>query len=156
MKEAKEKGYTEPDPRDDLNGKDVARKILILSRDAGFELEMDDVEIENILPAPCLKAKTVDEFFAQLEKNNDVFAKRRGEADKAGKVLRFIAKLEDGKATVSLQAVDASHPFYSLSGSDNMISFTTERYKDRPLVVKGPGAGAEVTAAGVFADILKN
>ncbi|MFN8414720.1 MAG: bifunctional aspartate kinase/homoserine dehydrogenase I [Cytophagaceae bacterium] len=155
VKEAKEKGYTEPDPRDDLNGKDVARKILILSRDAGFELEMDDVEIENILPAPCLKAKTVDEFFAQLEKNNDVFAKRRGEADKAGKVLRFIAKLEDGKATVSLQAVDASHPFYSLSGSDNMISFTTERYKDRPLVVKGPGAGAEVTAAGVFADILR-
>lgn len=155
VKEAKEKGYTEPDPRDDLNGKDVARKILILSRDAGFELEMDDVEIENILPAPCLKAKTVDEFFVQLEKNNDVFAKRRGEADKAGKVLRFIAKLEDGKATVSLQAVDVSHPFYSLSGSDNMISFTTERYKDRPLVVKGPGAGAEVTAAGVFADILR-
>lgn len=155
VKEAKEKGYTEPDPRDDLNGKDVARKILILSREAGFEMEMDDVVIENILPAPCLKAKTVEEFFVQLEKNNDVFSKRREEADKAGKVLRFIAKLEDGKATVSLQSVDTAHPFYSLSGSDNMISFTTERYKDRPLVVKGPGAGAEVTAAGVFADILR-
>ncbi|MCU0417510.1 MAG: bifunctional aspartate kinase/homoserine dehydrogenase I [Cytophagaceae bacterium] len=155
VKEAKEKGYTEPDPRDDLNGKDVARKILILSREAGFNLEMEDVVIENILPAPCLKAKTVEEFFLQLEKNNEVFAQRRAEADKANKVLRFIAKLENGKATVSLLSVDAAHPFYSLSGSDNMISYTTERYKDRPLVIKGPGAGAEVTAAGVFADILR-
>ncbi len=155
VKEAKEKGFTEPDPRDDLNGKDVARKILILSREAGFEMEFDDVKVENILPAPCLKAKTVEEFFIQLEKNNDVFSKKRNEADKANKVLRFIAKLENGKAEVSLQAVDATHPFYSLSGSDNMIAYTTERYKERPLVIKGPGAGAEVTAAGVFGDIIR-
>lgn len=155
VKEAKEKGFTEPDPRDDLNGKDVARKILILSREAGYPLEFDDVEVENILPPSCVKAKTIESFFEELEKNNDVFAKRRDEATKAGKVLRFIAKLENGKATVSLQAVDTKHPFYSLSGSDNMISYTSERYKERPLVIKGPGAGAEVTAAGVFADIIR-
>jgi aspartokinase/homoserine dehydrogenase 1 len=152
--EAKEKGYTEPDPRDDLNGMDVARKILILAREAEGQLEFTDVKVENILPESCRKAKTVDAFFKELEKNNDVFAKRRDDADKKGKVLRFIAKYENGKATVSLEAVDSAHPFYSLSGSDNMISFTTERYKERPLVIKGPGAGAEVTAAGVFAEII--
>jgi bifunctional aspartokinase / homoserine dehydrogenase 1 len=154
VKEAKEKGYTEPDPRDDLNGMDVARKILILSREADVELEFNDVKVENILPVPCRKAKTVDAFFAELEKNNHVFEKMRADADKMNHVLRFIAKLEDGKATVSLQSVDSSHPFYSLSGSDNMIAFTSERYKERPLVIKGPGAGAEVTAAGVFAEII--
>jgi len=154
VKEAKEKGFTEPDPRDDLNGMDVARKILILAREAGEELEFNDIEVENILPPSCSKAKTVEDFFAELEKNNAVFAKRRDDAAKQGKVLRFIAKLEKGKATVSLQAVDSNHPFYSLSGSDNMIAFTTERYKERPLVIKGPGAGAEVTAAGVFAEII--
>lgn len=155
VKEAKEKGFTEPDPRDDLNGKDVARKILILSREAGYNLEFDDVVVENILPTPCLKAKTVEEFFVELEKNNNVFSKKRDEADKANKVLRFIAKLENGKAEVSLQSVDGTHPFFSLSGSDNMIAYTTERYKERPLVIKGPGAGAEVTAAGVFGDIIR-
>ncbi|HSZ26527.1 MAG TPA: bifunctional aspartate kinase/homoserine dehydrogenase I [Cytophagaceae bacterium] len=153
--EAKEKGYTEPDPRDDLNGKDVARKILILSREAGYEMEFEQVEVENILPQACVKAKTVEDFFVQLEKHNEVFSKRREEAEKKGKVLRFIAKMENGKAGIALEAVDAQHPFYSLSGSDNMISYTTERYKDRPVVIKGPGAGAEVTAAGVFADIIR-
>ena len=155
VKEAKEKGYTEPDPRDDLNGKDVARKILILSREAGYEMEFDDIKVENILPIPCVKAKTVEDFFMQLEKHNDVFAKRRDDAEKKGKVLRFIAKMENGKAGITLEAVDMNHPFYSLSGSDNMISYTTDRYKDRPVVIKGPGAGAEVTAAGVFADIIR-
>ncbi len=155
VKEAKAKGYTEPDPRDDLNGMDVARKILILSRDSGFAMEPTDVQVENILPQNCCDAKTVEEFFVELEKSNDFFEKRRKEAEDAGKVLRFIASLENGKASVTLQAVDGGHPFYSLSGSDNIISFTTERYLNRPLVVKGPGAGAEVTAAGVFADIIK-
>lgn len=154
VKMAKEKGYTEPDPRDDLNGMDVARKILILARDSGLSLEPEDVQVENILPLNCQKAKSVPEFFDELNKENGYFEKKRKEAELQGKVLRFIATLEDGKAFVSLKAVDASHPFYSLSGSDNVISFTTERYKDRPLVVKGPGAGAEVTAAGVFADII--
>ncbi|MFN3405754.1 MAG: bifunctional aspartate kinase/homoserine dehydrogenase I [Cytophagaceae bacterium] len=154
VKEAKEKGYTEPDPRDDLNGMDVARKILILAREAGHPLELTDVQIENILPDPVRKAKSVDDFFKALEKHNDVFAKKRDDAARKGNVLRFIATLENGKARVSLESVGPTHPFYSLSGSDNMIAFTTERYKDRPLVIKGPGAGAEVTAAGVFAEII--
>lgn len=155
VKEAKDKGYTEPDPRDDLSGMDVARKILILARDSGFALEPEDITVENILPNNCSSAKTVEDFFVELKNSNDYFEQRRNEAEKAGKLLRFIATLENGKATVSLKAVDSQHPFYSMSGSDNIISFTTERYKERPLVVKGPGAGAEVTAAGVFADIIK-
>lgn len=152
--EAKSKGYTEPDPRDDLNGMDVARKILILAREAGYPLEPGDVKVENILPPPCLKAKSVDDFLKELEKNNGVFETLLNEAESKHQVLRFIARLENGKATVSLISVGAEHPFYNLSGSDNMIAFTTERYKDRPLVIKGPGAGAEVTAAGVFAEII--
>jgi aspartokinase/homoserine dehydrogenase 1 len=152
--QAKEKGFTEPDPRDDLNGMDVARKILILAREAGADLEPSDVVVENILPESCRKAKTVNDFFKELEKNNHVFDKMREDAEKKGKVLRFIARWEKGKASVSLLAVGADHPFYSLSGSDNIIAFTTDRYKDRPLVIKGPGAGAEVTAAGVFAQVI--
>lgn len=152
--EAKQKGYTEPDPRDDLSGLDVARKILILSRETGLSLELDDIKIEQILPESSVKAKTIEEFFTSLENENEFFEAKLKKADKDGKVLRFIAKLENGKASISLQSVDASHPFYALSGSDNIISYTTDRYKDRPLVVKGPGAGAEVTAAGVFADII--
>ena len=155
VKEAKEKGFTEPDPRDDLSGMDVARKILILARDSGLELEPKDIEVENILPKSCNEAKTVDDFFVELENENQFFENRRKQAENEGKLLRFIATLENGKASVTLRAVDAAHPFYSLSGSDNIISFTTERYKERPLVIKGPGAGAEVTAAGVFADIVK-
>jgi aspartokinase/homoserine dehydrogenase 1 len=154
VKEAKENGFTEPDPRDDLNGMDVARKILILAREAGYAMEPSDVVVENILPESCLKAKSVDDFFIQLDKNNAVFEEKLDKAEKDHKVLRFIAKLEDGKATVNLESVGAEHPFYNLSGSDNMISFTTDRYKERPLVIKGPGAGAEVTAAGVFAEII--
>ncbi|REJ82375.1 MAG: bifunctional aspartate kinase/homoserine dehydrogenase I [Bacteroidetes bacterium] len=154
VKEAKAKGYTEPDPRDDLSGMDVARKLLILARETGLDLELTDVSVEKILPRPCLKATTVEKFLEELEKNNSVFEKMRKEAESQKKVLRFIARLENGKASVRLMKVDSSHPFYNLSGSDNIISYTTERYSDRPLVVKGPGAGAEVTAAGVFAEII--
>lgn len=151
---ARESGFTEPDPRDDLNGMDVARKILILARETGHELELKNIKVENILPKPCQEAKTIDQFFAALKKADGYFDELREKAEKQGKLLRFIAKMEKGKATVSLQAVDSSHPFYSLSGSDNMIAFTTQRYLERPLVIKGPGAGAEVTAAGVFANII--
>ncbi len=154
VREAMHRGYTEPDPRVDLSGKDVARKLLILARETGLDIEMKDIQIEQILPPSCQKAKSVQEFLNELEKNNSVFAKRRDKAMKSDKVLRFIASLSNGKAKISLQEVDAMHPFYNLSGSDNIISFTTERYHDRPLVVKGPGAGAEVTAAGVFAEII--
>lgn len=154
VKLAQEKGYTEPDPRDDLNGKDFMRKMLILARDAGYALEAEDVQIENILPASCLNAQSVSEFYEELEAAEDFFEKLKSEAEESGKSLRYIGKLEDGKVTITLQMVDDSHPFYVLSGSDNIIAFTTERYKERPMVVKGPGAGAEVTAAGVFADIV--
>ncbi len=152
--EARKRGYTEPDPRIDLSGKDVARKLLILARETGINMELSDIKIQNILPADCTRANTVDQFFAALKKNDQVFEKIRRKASEKGKVLRFIAKLEKGKASISLEEVGFTHPFYNLSGSDNIISFMTERYSDRPLVVKGPGAGAEVTAAGVFAEII--
>jgi len=154
VKEAQEKGYTEPDPRDDLSGKDFMRKMLILARDAGYEMEEADVEIESMLPQACLDAQTVDDFYAALKSEDAYFTKLKQQAEKDNKVLRYIGKLEDGKASITLQSVDENHPFYMLSGSDNIISFTTDRYKERPLVVKGPGAGAEVTAAGVFADLI--
>ncbi|MFS2187990.1 bifunctional aspartate kinase/homoserine dehydrogenase I [Mucilaginibacter sp. P19] len=154
VKEAQDKGYTEPDPRDDLSGKDFMRKMLILARDAGYAMEEADVEIESVLPKASLEAKTVEDFYATLKTEDAHFAKLKDAAEKDGKVLRYIGKLEDGKVTITLQMVDENHPFYMLSGSDNIISFTTDRYRERPLVVKGPGAGAEVTAAGVFADLI--
>lgn len=154
VKQAKEKGFTEPDPRDDLNGMDVARKILILSREVGLNLSLEDVEIKNILPQSCVDAVSVEDFFSELEKANDYFEKLRSDAEKSGKALRFIAKMENGSASVGLESVDESNPFFALDGSDNMISYTTDRYLERPLVIKGPGAGAEVTAAGVFAEII--
>ncbi len=155
VKEARNRGYTEPDPREDLSGLDVRRKIIILARETGLALEPDDVKIQNILPQACVDAKTVPQLMKELEKADDHFEAMRAKAAKKGKVLRMIAKLEKGKASIALEGVDETHPFYSLNGSDNMIVFTTERYKERPLVVRGPGAGAEVTAAGVFAEIIK-
>ncbi|MGB3852214.1 MAG: bifunctional aspartate kinase/homoserine dehydrogenase I [Tunicatimonas sp.] len=154
VRQAQEKGFTEPDPRDDLNGMDVARKILILAREIGVPLELDDVVIENILPEACRQAPTTEAFFETLRENDGLFEKRRQQADAAGQRLRFIATLENQRASVELVAVNDAHPFYTLSGSDNVISYTTDRYRERPLVVKGPGAGAEVTAAGVFADLI--
>ncbi len=154
VREAKEKGYTEPDPRDDLSGQDVARKILILAREAGFPLEPSDVTITNLLPDSCINAPTVPAFFDELERNNDYFNTLLTDAADRGEKLRFVATLEGDKATIQLRSVGPDHPFYTLSGADNIVSFTTERYKERPLVVKGPGAGAEVTASGVFADVV--
>ena len=154
VKEAKERGYTEPDPRDDLNGLDVVRKILILSREVGYEMEMEEIVNEPFIPEPCLKKETVEEFFMELKKFDDHFESIRKKADQDGKKLRFMAVLEDGKARVGLTSVGPDHPLYSMSGSDNMISFTTTRYQERSLVIKGPGAGGEVTAAGVFAEII--
>ena len=154
VKEAQQKGYTEPDPRTDLSGLDVMRKLLILARESGVALEAKDIKIQKLLPASCMKPKSIPEFYTELEKADGYFEKLRDGAEKNGNVLRFIASLDGEKATISLQEVNQSHPFYNLSGSDNIISFTTERYKERPLVIKGPGAGAEVTAAGVFAEII--
>ena len=154
VKEAKSKGLTEPDPRDDLNGMDVARKILILSREAGFEMELKDVKIEPILPAACFDAPSVDAFFKELEKIDNQLEEVKQTAGKDGKVLRYIASMRNGNAEIKLEKVGAEHSFYNLFVSDNIVLFTTKRYKERPLVVKGPGAGAEVTAAGVFAEII--
>lgn len=154
VKQAQEKGYTEPDPRDDLRGTDFMRKMLILARDAGYELEAEDVIIDNMLPQSCLDAKSVDDFYAALKGEHAFFEQMKNTAESDKKVLRYIGKLENGQVKISLQMVDETHPFYALSGSDNIISFSTDRYRERPMVVKGPGAGAEVTAAGVFADIV--
>jgi aspartokinase/homoserine dehydrogenase 1 len=154
VKKAQELGFTEPDPREDLGGKDVARKLLILAREAGLNMEAEDIEIEPFLPQACFDAPTVDDFFETLKTYNTTFENMVNEAENEDKKLRIIATLNGTKASISLQSVDATNPFFGLSGSDNMISFTTKRYRERPLVVRGPGAGAEVTAAGVFAEII--
>jgi len=155
VREAKAKGYTEPDPRDDLNAMDAARKALILARECGLPLELSDVAIEPILPASCFRAKTVDGFFRELEKQDAAFERRRAEAAAEGKALRYVAAIEGGRASLSVRAESAGSPFRSLVDSDNIVVITTDRYSKLPLVVKGPGAGAQVTAGGVFADIVR-
>lgn len=154
VKEAKEKGYTEPDPRDDLGLTDVARKALILSREIGKKMELSDIGIEPIMPEKCMDAETVDDFFEELKSHNGYFDNLLQSALDKQQVLRIMAEITKEKTSVKLMKVDASNPFYSLTGSENMIAFQTERYFDTPLVVRGPGAGAEVTAAGVFAEII--
>jgi aspartokinase/homoserine dehydrogenase 1 len=156
VKEARDKGFTEPDPKLDLSGLDVARKILILSREIGCEFNLDDIQIENCLSPESQKTKTVDELWETLEKfDNPVYKKKIEEATSTNKRLKYIATYEDGKAKTEIKAIDPTHPFYNITGSDNIISFTTARYRTQPLIVIGPGAGAEVTAAGVFADIIR-
>ena len=155
VKLAQEKGFTEPDPRDDLGGVDFMRKMLILARNTGIEMEANDVKLGEIIPESCAKAPSVADFYQELKSSNDYFEQVKKDAEKAGKVLRYIGKLENGKVEISMQAVGADHPFYALSGSDNIIAFTTDRYNETQMVVKGPGAGAAVTAAGVFADLVK-
>jgi aspartokinase/homoserine dehydrogenase 1 len=155
VKEAKQRGFTEPDPREDLSGADVSRKLLILARETGLPMESAAIEIEPILPQACLVAKDVDTFFEALAAADDYFEGLRQKAAATGKVLRIVARLSVGRASIALQEVGPESPFYYLSGSDNMIVFVTGRYSDRPLVVRGPGAGAEVTAAGIFAEIIK-
>lgn len=155
VREAQAKGYSEPDPRDDLNGLDFARKMLILAREIGYALELDDIEIEPLLPPRCLAADSVDRFFSELESVNAGFETRRQSAEKSGNRLRFMGVLENGHASLSLQEIGGDHPFFNLSGSDNMIVFTTARYRQNPLSVRGPGAGAEVTAGGIFADLIR-
>ena len=153
--EAGEKGFTEPDPRIDLSGKDVQRKIVILAREAGFTIELHDVQVEPFLSNEAFEADSVDAFFEVLRsRDDDAMSKRLAEVKSRGNVLVMLGQLVDGRATVGLREVDPTSPFFSLSGSDNMIVFTSERYAERPLVVRGPGAGASVTAAGVFAEII--
>jgi aspartokinase/homoserine dehydrogenase 1 len=155
VREAKAKGYTEPDPRDDLNAMDAARKALILARECGLSLEFASVNIEPILPAACFKAKNVDAFFRELEKSDADFEKRRAEAAARGNALRYVAIIEEGAARLSLRSEPAGSPFRTLVDSDNIVVITTDRYSKLPMVIKGPGAGAQVTAGGVFADIAR-
>ena len=155
VKQAKEKGYTEPDPRDDLNAMDAARKALILARECGLSLEFANVNIEPILPVSCFKAKDTEAFFAELEKSDADYEKKRAEAAASGMALRYIAVIEEGAAKLSLQKESASSPFRSLVDSDNIVVITTDRYSKLPMVIKGPGAGAQVTAGGIFADIVR-
>ena len=153
IKMAKEAGYSEPDPRIDLSGKDVIRKLVILAREAGYAVEQEDVEKHLFIPDDCFEG-TIDDFFAKVEDIDADFEEKRANAEKEGLRFRFVARLGNGKLDVSLQKVNSSHPFYVLEGSNNVILLTTERYNEYPMVIKGYGAGAEVTAAGVFADII--
>jgi aspartokinase/homoserine dehydrogenase 1 len=155
VREAKARGYTEPDPRDDLNAMDAARKALILARECGMDLEFSAVDIEPILPPACFKAKTVEAFFTELEKSDGAFEKRRTQAADRGELLRYVAVIEEGSARLSLRAEPQGSPFRSLVDSDNVVVITSDRYSKLPMVIKGPGAGAQVTAGGVFADIVR-
>jgi len=154
VKLAKEKGYSEPDPRIDLSGTDVIRKLLILARESGYPLEKEDIQIHSFLPAECFEG-SLDDFWKSLKKHDADFEKRRKILESQKKRWRFVATLVNGKASIKLVEVDMDHPAYFLEGSNNIIILTTERYKELPMVIKGYGAGAGVTAAGIFADILR-
>jgi bifunctional aspartokinase / homoserine dehydrogenase 1 len=155
VKEAKVQGYTEPDPRIDLSGKDVARKILILAREAGYMLEFDEVEIVNFLPGKVFKTKDIEGLWTALEAYDAEFDVLRTRIEKEKKKLRLVASFDGKAAKVELREFTQDHPFYNLEGSDSIVLFYTDRYHKNPLVVKGAGAGAEVTAAGVFADVIR-
>lgn len=154
IKLAKEKGYSEPDPRVDLSGIDVTRKLLILAREAGHKLEREEISISPFLPSDCFEG-TLDDFWKKVETFDVSFEEKRKKLEKENKKWRFVATFDNGKAYVQLNEVDINHPAYALEGSNNIILITTERYADEPMIIKGYGAGAEVTAAGVFADIIR-
>jgi bifunctional aspartokinase / homoserine dehydrogenase 1 len=128
---------------------------LILSREAGSQLELSDIKVEDLVPDSCKGDISIDQFFINLEKHDGDFEQQRKKAAEKKEKLRYMAVLENGKVKIQLGAVNDQHPFYSLAGSDNIILLTTQRYHDRPMVIRGPGAGAEVTAAGVFADVIR-
>ncbi|MBR2233542.1 MAG: bifunctional aspartate kinase/homoserine dehydrogenase I, partial [Prevotella sp.] len=161
---AKERGYSEPDPRIDLCGKDVIRKLVILAREAGYVVEQDDVEKHLFMPQPFFDG-SLDDFWKNLPQLDADFEQRRQVLDAEKKRWRFVAKMEtqptadegkdmEARCSVSLQAVDQRHPFYGLEGSNNIVLLTTERYREYPMLIQGYGAGAGVTAAGVFANIM--
>ena len=155
VQEAQEMGYTEPDPTIDLSGVDVMRKILILARESGYELDIEAIENDSFLPEESLKAKDNPTFYASLKTAEKQFQQRFAEADKKNCRLKYVAQFENGKAKVGLQEIPEGHDFYNLAGSDNIVLFYTDRYVEQPLIVKGAGAGAEVTASGIFADIIR-
>jgi len=154
VRQAQTEGYTEPDPRLDLSGTDVARKILILAREAGFKLEMSEIENNGFLPESCLEG-SIEDFYFEMEKHENYFKELLENAKNKNLSLKYIATFDNGKASVGLQSIDSAHNFANLSGKDNAVLFYTNRYSEQPLVIKGAGAGADVTAAGVFADIIR-
>jgi aspartokinase/homoserine dehydrogenase 1 len=154
IKKAREKGYSEPDPRIDLSGTDVVRKILILAREAGYPMEKNDVQVKKFLPDECFEGD-LNDFFDKVRKYDAEFENKRKELTRQNKKWRFFATLEHGKARVELLTIGSEHPSFNLEGSNNIILFTTNRYNELPMVIKGYGAGAEVTAAGVFADLMR-
>ncbi len=153
VRRAKEKGYSEPDPRIDLSGKDVIRKIVILAREAGYQVEQEDVEKQLFIPDTYFQV-TENEFWHCLPKLDAEFETRRQKLEKTGARWRFVATLDEGKVSVALKTIDTTHPFYQLEGSNNIVLITTERYNIHPMMIRGYGAGADVTAAGIFADIM--
>ncbi|WP_321281115.1 bifunctional aspartate kinase/homoserine dehydrogenase I [Marinifilum fragile] len=155
VKMAMEQGFTEPDPKIDLSGMDVLRKLLILSREAGYQLEENEVEHQPMIPESCLQGNSAEELLTALEANNDYFEAWREVMKEKNVRFRYIASFKDGKANVSLKEVSPDHPFYDIHGKDNVISLNTKWYDDQPLIIKGAGAGAEVTASGIFGDIIR-
>jgi aspartokinase/homoserine dehydrogenase 1 len=154
VRQAQTEGYTEPDPRLDLSGTDVMRKIMILARESGEKLEMDDITNYSFMPPSCMQGD-IPAFYSEMEKQEAHFNQLYKAAAQEGNKLKFVAKYEDGKASVGLQHIQPQHDFYHLYGKDNIVLFYTDRYPEQPMVVKGAGAGAEVTASGVFADIIR-
>jgi len=151
---AKEQGYAEPDPRIDLSGVDVARKLLILVRESGYQFEMKDIKINTFIPAKYFEGN-VDDFWKAIPQMDEEFEANRKKLTESGRMWRFVAKFDQGKAEIGLQEITSGHPFADLQGSNNLVMFTTERYQEFPMIIKGYGAGAVVTAAGVFADIIR-
>lgn len=152
---AKKNGFTEPDPRDDLSGMDVARKLLIMAREAGLKLELDDITIEPVLPASFDASGSIEEFMAKLPEIDAAFATKVDAAKQAGKVLRYVGSIDHGKCVVSIEAVDESHPLYMVKEGENALAIHSRYYQPIPYVIRGYGAGAAVTAAGVFADVMR-
>ncbi|KAH1086439.1 hypothetical protein GYH30_018112 [Glycine max] len=155
--EARDEGYTEPDPRDNLSGIDVARKVIILARESGLKLELSDIPVENLVPEPLRGSSSAEEFMQQLPKFDEELTEILKDAESSGEVLRYLGVVDvsNEKGVVELRRYKKDHPFAQLSGSDNIIAFTTRRYRNQPLIVRGPGAGAQVTAGGKFNDILR-
>jgi aspartokinase/homoserine dehydrogenase 1 len=156
VREARARGYTEPDPRDDLSGMDVARKAVILAREAGLTMELADLEVESLVPAALANA-SVDEFLQRLVDFDAPMAERYRQAQQDNRVLRYVAEVDlaQGTAKVRLASYPLDHPFTNISLTDNIVQFVTRRYCENPLIVRGPGAGPDVTAAGIFADLLR-
>jgi len=155
VKQAMIEGYTEPDPKIDLSGIDVKRKLVILIRESGYDFEIDDIATVSFLPDACMATTNNDDFVQSLKDNTAHFDALYAKAAAQGDRLKFVASFENGKANVGLQFIPASHPFYNLEGKDNIVLFYTDRYADQPLIIKGAGAGAAVTASGIFADVIR-